>query len=177
MAYNTSSPPNSMFRKLLSKFAITCVNIRTEPSLSCDISAASSSDPLYTSTICFNSTEYFNTHVWRKDACAISMHAKCEMTNQWLSSPRLTLLLSLLTGQFSRLRKAIGNINAVPTWTCSFTLRGPLSAGKRQTYWDFALTYFSKDELTEVKCEDSCIQGLDFFEPWGIRRRTLSTCR
>jgi hypothetical protein len=131
MAYITPSPLNSMFRKLLSKYSIIWVNIRTEPSLRCDISAASSSVPLYASTICFNSTVYFNTHILRKDACAIGLHAKCETTNQRLASPSLTLLLSPLTGQYFRLR--IGNVYTVPARTCSFTLRGPLSAGKRQT--------------------------------------------
>jgi hypothetical protein len=62
--------------------------------------------------------------------------------------------------QFSSLRTAMDNESAVPTWTGSLTLSGPLSTGKRQTQWGFAFSYFSKDELTEVKGEDSCIQGL-----------------
>jgi hypothetical protein len=55
------------------------------------------------------------------------------------------------------------NESAVPTWTDSLTLRGPLSAGKRKTHWGFAFSYFSKDKLTEVKGEDSCIQGRGLF--------------
>jgi hypothetical protein len=53
----------------------------------------------------------------------------------------------------------MGNEIAVPTWTGSLKLSGPLSAGKRKAHWDFAFSYFSKDELTEVKGEGSCIQG------------------